>query len=93
VIRSGVVHVGSRSERELIEGFVHSLAEVPSPCLVGFNSSSFDLPVLRYRAFALAVPAQVIHGSNGRDYWYRYSSLRTNFLCGFQICKPCRSIT
>ena len=24
---------------------------------------------------------------------YGYSSLRTNFLCGFQICKPCRSIT
>jgi len=22
-----------------------------------------------------------------------YSSLRSNFLCGFQICKPCRSIT
>ena len=72
VIRSGVVHVGSRSERELVEGFVHSLTEVPSPRLVGFNSSSFDLPVLRYRALALAVPAQAIHGSNGRDYWYRY---------------------
>jgi hypothetical protein len=24
---------------------------------------------------------------------YGYSSLRTSFLCGFQICKPCRSIT
>jgi hypothetical protein len=22
-----------------------------------------------------------------------YSSLRSNFLCGLQICKPCRSIT
>jgi hypothetical protein len=22
-----------------------------------------------------------------------YSSLRSNFLCWFQICKPCRSIT
>ena len=58
VVRSGVVHVGSRSERELVETFVESLAEAPSPQLVGFNSSSFDLPVLRYRAFALAVPAQ-----------------------------------
>jgi hypothetical protein len=72
VLRSGVVHVGSRSERELIERFVDSLAEVPSPQLVGFNSSSFDLPILRYRAFALAVPAQAIHGGNGKNYWYRY---------------------
>ena len=72
VLRSGVGHVGSRSERELIERFVDSLAEVPSPQLIGFNSSGFDLPVLRYRAFALAVPAQAIHGGNGRNYWYRY---------------------
>jgi predicted PolB exonuclease-like 3'-5' exonuclease len=56
----------------LIERFVDSLGETPSPQLVGFNSSSFDLPVLRYRAFALAVPAQTIHGNNGKDYWYRY---------------------
>jgi predicted PolB exonuclease-like 3'-5' exonuclease len=72
VSRSGVGHIGVRPERELIERFVDSLNEVPSPQLVGFNSSSFDLPVLRYRAFALTVPAHTIHGSNGRDYWYRY---------------------
>jgi predicted PolB exonuclease-like 3'-5' exonuclease len=72
VTRSGVVHIGSRTERELVERFVDSLADAPSPQLVGFNSSSFDLPVLRYRAFALAVPAQAIHGGNGKDYWYRY---------------------
>ena len=74
VVRSGVVHVGSRPERELIESFIDSLVEAPSPQLIGFNSSSFDLPVLRYRAFALAVPAQAIHGGNGKDYWYRYGS-------------------
>jgi predicted PolB exonuclease-like 3'-5' exonuclease len=72
VVRSGVAHVGLLPERELVERFVDSLAEAPSPQLVGFNSSSFDLPVLRYRAFALAVPAQTIHGGNGKDYWYRY---------------------
>jgi predicted PolB exonuclease-like 3'-5' exonuclease len=44
----------------------------------GFNSSSFDLPVLRYRAFALAVSAPVLHGSNGRDYWYRYGRDHTD---------------
>ena len=72
VVRSGVGHIGVRPERELVERFVDSLKETPSPQLIGFNSSSFDLPVLRYRAFALAVPAQTIHGSNGKDYWYRY---------------------
>ena len=72
IVRSGVGHIGVRSERELVERFVDSLNEAPSPQLIGFNSSSFDLPVLRYRAFALAVPAQTIHGGNGRDYWYRY---------------------
>lgn len=72
VVRSGVGHIGVRPERELIERFVNSLNETPSPQLVGFNSSSFDLPVLRYRALALAVPAPTIHGRNGKDYWYRY---------------------
>lgn len=73
IVRSGVGHIGVRPERELVERFVDSLSEAPSPQLVGFNSSSFDLPLLRYRAFALAVPIQTIHGGNGRDYWYRYS--------------------
>ncbi len=72
VVRSGVGHIGVKPERELVERFVDSLNELPSPQLVGFNSSSFDLPVLRYRAFALSIPAQTIHGSNGKDYWYRY---------------------
>jgi predicted PolB exonuclease-like 3'-5' exonuclease len=72
VVRSGVGCIGVLSERELVERFVDSLNEAPAPQLVGFNSSSFDLPVLRYRAFALAVPALGIHGGNGKDYWYRY---------------------
>jgi predicted PolB exonuclease-like 3'-5' exonuclease len=72
IVRSGVGHIGLRPERELIERFVDSLNENPSPQLVGFNSSSFDLPVLRYRAFAFGVSAQTLHGSNGKDYWYRY---------------------
>src|SRR5271170_4203333 len=60
VVRSGVGHIGLRPERELVERFVDSLNETPSPQLVGFNSSSFDLPVLRYRAFALSISAQSI---------------------------------
>lgn len=72
VTRFGAVHVGQRSEREIVATFIDSLAEAPSPQLVGFNSSSFDLPVLRYRAIALNVPASIIHRANGRDYWYRF---------------------
>ncbi|HKU65948.1 MAG TPA: 3'-5' exonuclease [Rhizomicrobium sp.] len=72
VTRSGVVHVAQRPERELVQSFIDSLSETPSPQLVGFNSSAFDLPVLRYRAFAMAIPAQAIHGGNGKDYWYRF---------------------
>lgn len=72
IARSGVVHIGQRSERDIVSAFIGSLDVPPSPRLVGFNSTSFDLPVLRYRAFALGVPAATIHRGNGRDYWYRF---------------------
>jgi 3'-5' exonuclease len=74
VSRSGTVHIGQRSERDIVSAFVDSLAEAPSPQLVGFNSSSFDLPVLRYRAMAMGIPAPMIHRANGRDYWYRFGN-------------------
>jgi 3'-5' exonuclease len=51
---------------------VVSFQDRPAPQLVGFNSSSFDLPVLRYRALALSVTAPELHKSNGKDYWYRF---------------------
>lgn len=72
VSRSGVVHIRHRTEREIVTDFVNSLDGPPAPRLIGFNSSSFDLPVLRYRAFALSIPAVTIHRGNGRDYWYRF---------------------
>jgi len=48
--------VGERSEKELITSFVNRIAEL-NPQLVTFNGTSFDLPVLRYRAMMHAVAA------------------------------------
>ena len=70
--RFGVGHIGLRSERELVKSFVASFHDRPAPQLVGFNSSSFDLPVLRYRALGLSIATPELHRSNGRDYWYRF---------------------
>ncbi len=65
----GAPHVGDRSEKELIASFVNRIAEL-SPQLVTFNGSSFDLPVLRYRAMVHKVPAI---GLSIRPYFNRYT--------------------
>lgn len=62
-------HVGERSEQELIASFVERIA-ILKPQLVTFNGSSFDLPVLRYRAMVHKVPAI---GLSARPYFNRYS--------------------
>ena len=50
VVRSlGAPNTSQRTEAELIQSFVDRIAEF-RPQLVTFNGSSFDLPVLRYRA-------------------------------------------
>jgi 3'-5' exonuclease len=65
----GAPHVGERSEKELIASFVDRIAEL-NPQLGTFNGSSFDLPVLRYRAMVHKVP---VIGLSARPYFNRYT--------------------
>jgi predicted PolB exonuclease-like 3'-5' exonuclease len=65
----GAPHVGERSEKALISSFVDRIAEL-SPQLVTFNGSSFDLPVLRYRAMVNGVAAP---GLSKRPYFHRFT--------------------
>jgi predicted PolB exonuclease-like 3'-5' exonuclease len=65
----GALHVGDRSEKELIQAFVDKIAEL-NPQLVTFNGNSFDLPVLRYRAMRHGIAAP---GLSARPYFKRYT--------------------
>jgi predicted PolB exonuclease-like 3'-5' exonuclease len=77
----GAPHMGQRSEAELIQAFVDRVDEL-RPCLVTFNGSSFDMPVLRYRAMMNSISAP---GFERRPYFHRYSDHHID-LCDALAC-------
>ena len=61
------------------------------PVLIGFNTSGFDLPVLRYRALALGVPMPALLGPEGKNYTYRYGTAHIDLceqLSGYRATTP-----
>jgi len=67
--------VGEKTEAELLLGFVKSLpvdSRGTGPILVTFNGNGLDLPLLRYRAFALGVPGSRLRGGDHRNYRRRF---------------------
>jgi predicted PolB exonuclease-like 3'-5' exonuclease len=59
VTQIGSRSVGEKTEAEVLLGFVKALpvdGRGTGPILVTFGGNGFDLPLLRYRAFALGVP-------------------------------------
>lgn len=53
----GADHCGDMSEKTMLDRFMRRV-EIHSPILVTFNGSSFDMPVLRYRAMVNGVSGQ-----------------------------------
>lgn len=67
--------VGEKSEAEVLLGFLKALPvdnRGTGPLLVTFGGNGFDLPLLRYRAFALGLPIPSLHAGGRRDYWHRF---------------------
>lgn len=67
--------VGEKTEAEVLLGFLKALPvdnRGSGPTLVTFGGNGFDLPLLRYRAFALGLPVPALHGGAKRDYWHRF---------------------
>ncbi|MBK8210866.1 MAG: hypothetical protein IPK78_13795 [Rhodospirillales bacterium] len=75
VSQIGSRSTGEKTEAEVLLGFFKTLpvdGRGAGPLLVTFGGNGFDLPLLRYRAFALGVPVAALHGGVRRDYWQRF---------------------
>ncbi len=86
--RMAARHIGDTPEPDILDLFERTMAQGrPGPVLAGFNTSGFDLPVLRYRAMACGVAMPSLNGGNGRDYGYRFGRDHIDLadrLCGFR---------
>lgn len=89
-----VISLKARSTEEMEEAEMLRRLEAlfrAQPVLVGFNTSGFDVPVLRYRALALGVPMPALLGPEGRDYTYRYGTAHIDLcdrLSGYRATTP-----
>jgi predicted PolB exonuclease-like 3'-5' exonuclease len=89
VSQIGIRSVGEKTEAEVLLGFVKALpveGRGSGPILVTFGGNGFDLPLLRYRAFALGVPVPTLHGGGHRNYWHRFGQDHIDLcdvLCGY----------
>ena len=75
VTQIGSRSVGEKTEAEVVLGFIKALpveGRGTGPILVTFGGNGFDLPLLRYRAFALGLPLPSLHGGAHRNYWHRF---------------------
>jgi 3'-5' exonuclease len=61
------------TEQELVERFFDGI-ERYTPCLVSWNGSGFDLPVLHYRALKYGVRAARYWETGGEDQTFRYNN-------------------
>lgn len=65
----GAPSIEDRPEGELVRSFIERIEEL-RPQLVTFNGSTFDLPVLRYRAMANRIGSRVFQT---KPYFNRYT--------------------
>lgn len=66
------------SEQELVERFFDGI-ERYSPCLISWNGSGFDLPVLHYRALKYGVRAPRYWEVGNEDQTFRYNNYLGRF--------------
>jgi predicted PolB exonuclease-like 3'-5' exonuclease len=69
--RIGTLSSRDKTEQQIVESFF-SYFYGHSPRIVGYNSKTFDLPVLKYRAMKYAVPTKKQFAFNNR--WENYNS-------------------